>query len=97
HLVTGGSGALAERGHRRVPAARPVAGPGRADGCAVGPVEHGTPAGEPDRVAALVEEAVMVPAEQHQVLQVRRAALRPVDDVVRVEMPGRGAPGEGAA
>src|SRR4051794_26737116 len=42
-------------------------------------------AGALDGEAVLVDEAVMKATEQHEILLARRAAMRPVADVVRVE------------
>ena len=49
------------------------------------------------RVAALVQQAVVVPAELDEVVQARRAAVRPVLDVVRVDGACVGAAREAAA
>jgi hypothetical protein len=67
------------------------------DGLTVGAPEAERPAGAPfDRVAALVEEAVMVGADVDEVRQVRSPAPRPVVDVVGVQESPLGAAGEAA-
>ncbi len=50
-----------------------------------------------DFQAALVHRAVMKPAEQHEIRQLCRAALRPMLDVVPVDVPLVAATGENAA
>lgn len=62
----------------------------------VRPVEAGVVVDKRRGVAALVEEAVVVPAQQDEVVEVGGAAVRPEGDVVGVDVAG-GAAGEGAA
>src|SRR5215210_4206022 len=69
----------------------------RPDPAAVGAPEDEARAGTGDRVAALVQEPVVVAAELDEVVQARRATVRPVLDVVRVDGAVIRAAGEAAA
>jgi hypothetical protein len=44
---------------------------------------------ELDREAPLMDRSMMVTTEQHEVLEDRRAAVGPMDDVMRVDLPPR--------
>ena len=66
------------------------------DGRVVWPVEAGVVVDKRRGVAALVEEAVMVAAQQDEVVEVGRAAVGPEGDVVGIDVAG-GAAGKGAA
>jgi hypothetical protein len=59
-------------------------------------VEPGPAVDESGRVGAFVQEPVVVPAHEGEVVEIGPAAVGPVDEVVGVDVAGC-APGEGAA